>query len=36
LRKDIPIHELDANINDPPFAEAMASGLLSMAGVRHS
>jgi uncharacterized protein (UPF0261 family) len=30
LRKDIPFHELDLNINDPEFARAMAEGLLAM------
>jgi uncharacterized protein (UPF0261 family) len=30
LRKDIPCHELDLNINDPEFARAMAEGLLAM------
>ena len=30
LRKDIPYHELDLNINDPEFARAMAEGLLAM------
>jgi uncharacterized protein (UPF0261 family) len=30
LRKDIPLHELDHHINDAPFAEAMAQGLLAM------
>jgi uncharacterized protein (UPF0261 family) len=30
LRKDIPYHELDLNINDPEFARAMADGLLGM------
>jgi uncharacterized protein (UPF0261 family) len=30
LRKDIPVHELDVNINDPSFARAMAEGLLAM------
>ncbi len=30
LRKDIPYHELDLNINDPAFARAMAEGLLAM------
>jgi uncharacterized protein (UPF0261 family) len=30
LRKDIPLHELDMNINDPSFARAMAEGLLAM------
>ena len=30
LRKDIPLNELDLNINDPEFARAMAEGLLAM------
>ncbi len=30
LRKDIPYHELDLNINDQEFARAMAEGLLGM------
>ena len=30
LRKDIPLHEMDCHINDAPFAEAMAEGLLAM------
>lgn len=30
LRKDIPLHELDMNINDAAFARAMAEGLLAM------
>jgi uncharacterized protein (UPF0261 family) len=30
LRKDIPLHELDVNINDTAFARAMAEGLLAM------
>jgi uncharacterized protein (UPF0261 family) len=30
LRKDIPLHELDANINDPTFAQATAGALLEM------
>jgi uncharacterized protein (UPF0261 family) len=30
LRKDIPFHELDLNINDAEFARAMAEGLLAM------
>lgn len=30
LRKDIPYHELDLNINDPEFARAMAEDLLGM------
>jgi len=34
LRKDIPVHELDFHINDAPFAEAMAGGLLAMCAER--
>jgi uncharacterized protein (UPF0261 family) len=34
LRKDIPFHELDLNINDPEFARAMADGLLAMIHAR--
>jgi uncharacterized protein (UPF0261 family) len=34
LRKDIPLHELDCHINDAPFAEAMARGLLDMCSER--
>jgi uncharacterized protein (UPF0261 family) len=30
LRKDIPVHVLDMNINDPRFSRAMAEGLLAM------
>lgn len=30
LRTDIPVHELDTNINDSSFADAMAIGLLEM------
>jgi uncharacterized protein (UPF0261 family) len=30
LRKDIPYHALDLNINDPEFARAMAEALLAM------
>jgi uncharacterized protein (UPF0261 family) len=30
LRSDIPVHELDLNINDPEFADAVAEVLLSM------
>lgn len=30
LRAEIPVHEVDANINDPVFAEAVASELLRM------
>lgn len=34
LRKDIPYHELDLNINDPEFAKAMADALLQMMRAR--
>ena len=34
LRKDIPVHELDTDINDPVFADAMANGLLEMIPAR--
>lgn len=30
LRRDIPVHEFDTTINEPAFAEAMATGLLEM------
>lgn len=30
LRKDIPVYEFDATINDPIFADAMANGLLEL------
>jgi uncharacterized protein (UPF0261 family) len=30
VRKDIPVHELDVNINDPQFASATAAALLDM------
>jgi uncharacterized protein (UPF0261 family) len=30
LNKGIPLHELDCHINDGPFAQAMAQGLLAM------
>lgn len=30
LSKGIPVHELDCHINDAPFAQAMAHGLLAM------
>jgi uncharacterized protein (UPF0261 family) len=33
LRKDIPVHVMDMNINDPRFARAMAEGLLAMTSV---
>lgn len=29
LRKDIPVRELDCNVNDPQFAEACANALLA-------
>ena len=32
LRPEIPVFELDANINDPAFAAAVAEGLLQMVG----
>ena len=32
LRPGIPLHEIDANINDPEFAEAVAHGLLELIG----
>lgn len=32
LRKDIPVRELDCNINDPPFAEACVAELLKNIG----
>jgi hypothetical protein len=35
LRKGIPVHELDVNINDAVFARAMAEGLLDM-GLRRN
>jgi uncharacterized protein (UPF0261 family) len=34
LRKDIPVHEFDTDINDPVFADAMATGLLEMISSR--
>jgi uncharacterized protein (UPF0261 family) len=34
LRKDIPYHELDLNINDQEFARAMADALLAMIRAR--
>lgn len=34
VRPDIPLHELDLNINDPAFAEAVAAGLLAFLGSR--
>jgi len=30
LRKDIAVHVMDCHINDAPFAEALAKGLLAM------
>lgn len=30
LRKDIPVRELDCNVNDPEFAEACANALLAL------
>jgi uncharacterized protein (UPF0261 family) len=30
LRSDIAVHEIDANINDEAFAEAVAEGLLEL------
>ena len=36
LRKDIPVHVFDTTINDPLFAEAMATGLLEMVSTRSS
>ena len=35
LRKDIPVHVMDMNINDPRFARAMAEGLLAMNPKQH-
>lgn len=32
LRRDIPVNELDCNVNDPDFARAMADALLDMCG----
>ena len=32
LRSGISLHEIDANINDPEFAEAVARGLLQLIG----
>ncbi len=34
IRKDIPVHELNCNINDPQFAQATAGALLAMLGGR--
>ncbi len=36
LRSDIPVHELDANINDAAFADAVAEGLLRLVAHRAS
>jgi uncharacterized protein (UPF0261 family) len=36
LRKDIPVHVMDMNINDPRFARAMAEGLLAMSPGQHA
>jgi hypothetical protein len=30
VRRDIPVHELDANINDEAFAKATTDALLAM------
>jgi uncharacterized protein (UPF0261 family) len=30
IRKDIPVYELDCNINDPQFAKAVTDKLLEM------
>ncbi len=30
LRKDIPVRELDCNVNEPEFAEACANALLAL------
>lgn len=30
LRPEIPVHEMDANINDPAFSEAVSNGLLEL------
>lgn len=32
VRPGIPVHELDATINDPSFSKAMAEGLLALVG----
>ena len=32
VRKEIPVHELDVNVNDPQFAAATAGALLEMLG----
>jgi hypothetical protein len=34
LRKDIPVMESDCAINDPQFAEACATTLLSLMGAK--
>ena len=36
LRNDIPLREMDMNINDPRFARAMAEGLLAMSPARRT
>jgi uncharacterized protein (UPF0261 family) len=36
LRKDVAVHELDCEINDPAFAEACAHTLLRFMGARHA
>jgi uncharacterized protein (UPF0261 family) len=36
LRKDIPVHVMDMNINDPRFSRAMAEGLLAMKPAGHA
>jgi uncharacterized protein (UPF0261 family) len=36
LRKDIPLHELDCNVNDEPFARATTGALLEMLKGRQS
>jgi len=36
LRKDIAVHVMDMNINDPRFARAMAEGLLAMNPGEHA
>ena len=35
LRKDIPVHVMDMNINDARFSRAMAEGLLAMNPAQH-
>ena len=34
LRRDIPVYEFDATVNDPEFADAMANGLLDLIAER--